>query len=78
MFSLWLTFQQVASFSTYTGGRIIQMVGQVSLNFTMLQFPRVVNRNIWKENSCFGQFSPQIKSSQTENMTTLCCHIPEL
>ena len=54
------------------------MVGQVSLNFTLLEFPRVVNRNIWKGNSCFGQFSPQIKSSQMENMTTLCCHIPEL
>lgn len=28
-------------------GRIIQMVGQVSLNFYhMLEFPRVVNRNI--------------------------------
>ena len=71
-------FQQVASFSTYTGGRIIQMVGQVSLNFTMLEFPRVVNRNIWKENSSLGQFVPQIKSSQIENMTTLCCQIPEL
>ena len=58
VFQLWFMFQQVASFSTYTRGMIIQMVGQVSLNFTLLEFPRVVNRNIWKGNTCFGQFPP--------------------